>query len=120
VGSQLKKLRRALPPPPSPPNRMVTVHGPGERGTARYTFTVDGRTPSADHEITVTAPPGVEMGPVTTIGPADASAPTARSEAFQPREPGMRTRTPARNTLPLLAMLALLGTGMACGGRDDG
>jgi hypothetical protein len=117
VGSQLKKLRRALPPAPSRPNLSVSIGG--QPGTAPYRFSgYPEPAPGRDPGITVTAPPGVEVGPVELVRSTQ-SAPTASTEALKPREPGMRPRPSARNTLPLLAMLALLGTDISMGGGRD-
>ncbi len=122
MGSQLKKLRRALPPPPKPANRAVTVTWPGQRGIARYTFSVDGAPAprsGVDSSVTVTAPHGVEVGPVEVIATPGTNAPTAPSEAFKPTEPAMRAR-PRGNELATLLALSMLA-GLSVGpGRDRG
>lgn len=102
MGSQLKKIRRALPPPPSQPNLHVAV------GREQYRF--HGYPPPTPKEVTI-----VELSANSPTVPPP-SHPSAPPEPMLIRR---NERPSIRSLLPLLA-LAALGTGMANGGRHRG
>jgi hypothetical protein len=97
MGSQLKKIRRALPPPPAPPN----VHA--SFGSQRYSFRAD--PPPRPAEVTISTPPELKLEPVTIT----VDGPPLPAFKVPPR-PALRS------LLPLLA-LGALAIGPS-GGRD--